>query len=134
MLSKSALQSYSERRNLHRIFAVARKKERKPFSGSRYKASHRYEAIAPDHIHGLYEGFIDHPPFDEPANYERAQHRGHEMLFVVKGGIDVAFPHESVKLDEGDSIVFSGRIPHRVLSLRPKRAEVLVIVTNDPKR
>lgn len=112
-------------------FAVVRKKERKPFTGRRFKAGNRYETIAPGHMHGMYEAFIDHPPFDEPPNYERAQHRGHEMLFVIKGRIDVAFPHQSVKLAEGDSIVFSGRIPHRVLSLRPNRAEILVIVTND---
>jgi transcriptional regulator with XRE-family HTH domain len=114
-------------------FAVVRKSERKPFSGKRFKAGHRYEAIAPGHFHGLYEAFIDHPPFDEPSNYQRAQHRGHEMLFVIKGKIDVAFPTRSVKLSEGDSIVFSGQIPHRVLSVRPGRAEILVIVTNDPK-
>jgi transcriptional regulator with XRE-family HTH domain len=114
-------------------FAVVRKTERKPFSGRRFKAGHRYEAIAPGHFHGLYEAFVDHPPFDEPPHHQRAQHRGHEMLFVIKGKIDVAFPHQSVKLEEGDSIVFSGQIPHRVLSLRPKRAEILVIVTNDRK-
>jgi mannose-6-phosphate isomerase-like protein (cupin superfamily) len=92
------------------------------------------EALAPGHLHGMYEAFVDHPPFDEPPNYQRAQHRGHEMLFVIKGRIDVAFPTQAVKLDEGDSIVFSGQIPHRVLSLRPKRAEILVIVTNDQGR
>jgi len=112
---------------------VVRKNERKPFTGRRFKAGNRYETIAPGHIHGMYEAFIDHPPFEEPPNYERAQHRGHEMLFVVRGRINVAFPHESMNLDEGDSVVFSGHIPHRVLSLRPKRAEILVIVTNEPK-
>ena len=112
-------------------FVVVRKNERKPFTGRRFKAGNRYETLAPGHVHGMYEAFIDHPPFDEPPNYERAQHRGHEMLFVVKGRINVAFPHESVNMDEGDSIVFSGQIPHRVLSLRPRRAEILVIVTNE---
>jgi transcriptional regulator with XRE-family HTH domain len=112
-------------------FVVVRKSERKPFTGRRFKAGNRYETLAPGHVHGMFEAFIDHPPFDEPANYERAQHRGHEMLFVVKGRINVAFPHQSLNMDEGDSIVFSGQIPHRVLSLRPRRAEILVIVTNE---
>ena len=114
-------------------FAVVRKAERKPFGGRRFKAGHRYEVLVPSHFHGLYEAFIDHPPFEEPPNYQRGQHRGHEMLFVIKGRIDVAFPNQSVTLDERDSIVFSGQIPHRVLSLRPSRAEILVIVTNDQK-
>ena len=115
----------------NRDFVVVRKEERKPFPGRGANAGHRYEAIAPGQVHGLYEAFIVHPPFKVPPNYEKAQHRGQEMLFVVKGKIDVAFPHTSVKLAEGDSMVFSGQIPHRVLSIRPQRAEMLVIVTRD---
>ena len=63
----------------------------------------------------------------EPPDYKRAQHPGQEMLFVVKGRVKVAFPHDSVKLAAGDCIVFSGQLPHCVLSLRPQRAEALVI-------
>jgi|SRR5687768_667703 transcriptional regulator with XRE-family HTH domain len=112
-------------------FVVVRKRERKAFVGRGAKAGHRYEAISPGQGHGLFETFVDHPPFEEPRGYQRAQHRGKEMLFVLNGKIDVAFPHASAKLGPGDCIVFSGRIPHRVLSLKPKRAEILVIVTAD---
>jgi transcriptional regulator with XRE-family HTH domain len=113
-------------------FTVVRRQERKPF-GRRpaEKAGHRYEAITPGLAHGLFEAFIDHPPFEVPADYKNAQHRGQEMLFVVSGGIEVAFPHTALKLAEGDCIVFDGQLPHRVLSLKPKRAEILVIVTSD---
>jgi transcriptional regulator with XRE-family HTH domain len=112
-------------------FVVVRKQERKPFSGRGEKVGDRNEAIAPGQTHGLFEAFVGHPPFDKPAGYKGSQHRGQELLFVVKGKIDVAFPHTSVKLDEGDSILFSGQIPHRLLSLRPQRAEILVIVTKE---
>ena len=53
------------------------------------------------------------------------------MIFIVKGRVDVTFPHTSVKLSAGDCMVFSGRMPHRVLSVRPQRAEVLIMVTKD---
>lgn len=113
-------------------FTVVRRQERKPF-GRRpgAKAGHRYEAITPGLTHGLFEAFVDHPPFEVPADYKNAQHRGQEMLFVVSGGIEVAFPHTALKLAAGDCIVFNGQLPHRVLSLKPKRAEILVIVTSD---
>lgn len=112
-------------------FVVVRKGERKPFPGRAAKAGHRYEAVVPGQVHGLFETFVDHPPFEVPSDYKNAQHRGQEMIFVVKGRIDVVFPHASVKLAPGDCMVFNGQIPHRVLSLRPQRAEILVIVTNE---
>ena len=115
-----------------RDFVVVRKVERTPFSRRQgEKIGHRYEAIAPGQVHGLFETFIDHPPLEEPPGYKKAQHRGQEMIFVVRGKIDVAFPHSSVQLAAGDCIVFSGQLPHRVLSLRPQRAEALVIITSD---
>lgn len=113
-------------------FTVVRRQERKPF-GRRpgEKAGHRYESITPGLAHGLFEAFVDHPPFEVPADYKNAQHRGQEMVFVVSGGIEVAFPYTALKLSAGDCIVFNGQLPHRILSLKPKRAEILVIVTSD---
>lgn len=116
---------------VERDFVVVRKNERKPFGGRNSKAGQRNEAIAPGQAHGLYEAFVTYPPFSEPRGYQPAEHRGHEMMFVVRGRVDVAFPNTSVKLEEGDSMVFSGHIPHRILSLRPKRAEILVFVANE---
>jgi len=116
-------------------FVVVRKDERKPFNRKGVNARHhRYEAIAPGPAHGLFEAFVVHPAFEEWPGYKRGQHSGQEMIFVVKGRIEVAFPHSSVKLAAGDCIVFSGRVPHRVLSIRPQRAEMLVVVTNDKER
>jgi len=113
-------------------FVVVRKDERKPFGRKGVNGGqNRYEAIAPGLAHGIFEAVIDHPPFDEPPGYKKNHHRGQEMIFVVKGRVDVAFPHTSIKLAAGDCIVFSGQLPHRLLSLRPQRAEILVIVTND---
>ena len=112
-------------------FVVVRKDDRKPFSRKGATNGYRYEAIAPGQTHGLFEAFVVHPPFEEPPDYKRSQHPWHEMLFVVKGRVDVLLPHTSVKLSAGDSMVFSGRMPHRVLSVRPQRAEALVVITSE---
>lgn len=112
-------------------FVVVRRDERKPFSPKGANIGFRYEAIAPGQTHGLFEAFVVHPPFEEPPDYKRSQHSGQEMMFVVKGTVDVTFPHTSVKLSAGDCMVFSGQMPHRVFSVRPQRAEALVIVISD---
>jgi transcriptional regulator with XRE-family HTH domain len=112
-------------------FVVVRRDERKPFSPKGANTGFRYEAIAPGQTHGLFEAFVIHPPFEEPPDYKRSQHPGQEMMFVVKGRVDVTFPHTSVKLSAGDCMVFRGRMPHRVLSVRPQRAEMLVVITSE---
>lgn len=112
-------------------FVVVRRDERKPFNRNGANTGYRYEAIAPGQAHGLFEVFVVHPPFEEPADYKISQHSGHEMIFVVKGRIEIAFPHTSVKLSAGDCMAFSGPMPHRVLSIRPQRAEAIVIVTRE---
>lgn len=113
-------------------FVVVRKSQRKPFGGRKgEKAGYRYEAIAPSITHGLFEAFVMQPPLEEPRGLKRFQHGGQEMIFVLKGKIEVAFPHHTTVLAPGDSILFSGRLPHRSLSVGTQHAEALVIVTND---
>lgn len=115
-----------------RDFVVVRKRQRKPFSGRMgEKAGYRYEAIAPGITNGLFEAFVMQPPLEEPRGLKHFEHGGQEMIFVLKGKIEVAFPHHTAMLAQGDSILFSGRLPHRSLSVGAQRAEALVIVTND---
>jgi len=112
-------------------FVVVRRDERTQFSPKGANTGFRYEAIAPGQGHGLFEAFVMHPPFEAPPSYKRPQHSGKEMLFVLKGTVTVTFPHSSVRLSTGDCMVFGGQMPHDVFSVRPQRAEALVVVVND---
>jgi transcriptional regulator with XRE-family HTH domain len=112
-------------------YAVVRKNQRKPFSRDGDRAGYYYEAIAPGLTPGQFEAFVMHPPRKEAPGLAGFEHNGQEMIFVLKGGIEVFFPHASVKLSGGDSIVFTGRLPHRILSVGAQRAETLVIITNE---
>ena len=114
-------------------FVVVRKGERKPFSRKGGNVGYRYEAIAPGQAHGLFEAFVSHPPFEEPPGYKKKQHPGQELYFVLNGKIELAFPHSLVMLSAGDCVVFSGQLPHRALSVRPQRAEALVIIVSSDK-
>jgi transcriptional regulator with XRE-family HTH domain len=111
-------------------YAVVRKNQRKSFSRQGQQAGDRYEAIAPALTPGLFEAFVASPPHEDSSG-SRRQHRGQEMIFVLKGRIQISFPHSVVKLSVGDCIVFNGQLPHRSLSTGPRRAEMLVIITND---
>ena len=115
-----------------RDFVVVRKSQRTSFGGRRgEKAGYHYEAIAPGVSNGMFDAFVMRPPAAEPKGLKRFEHGGQEMIFVLKGKIEIAFPHHTTVLAQGDTILFSGRMPHRSLSVGPQPAEALVIVTND---
>jgi transcriptional regulator with XRE-family HTH domain len=113
-------------------FLIVRKDQRKPFNGRREGGSdYHYEAIAPGMAHGLYEAFIMRPPRDTASTRSNFQHGGQEMIFVLRGKIEISLPHEKLILNPGDCIIFNARLPHRSRSTGPQQAEALVIVTNN---
>ena len=59
------------------------------------------------------------------------ENRGEEMIFVLKGKMELSLPNHRVTLDTGDCIMFKGYLPHRSVSVGKQQAEALVIVTSD---
>ena len=112
-------------------FVVVRKDQRKPFTRKGQGARSRLEAITPGLAHGLFEAFITHPPRKRRPDEKRVQHEGQELLFVLKGRMEMSFPHSSVRLSAGDCMHFNGRLPHYTLSVGTQPAEALIIVTSD---
>ena len=114
-------------------YVVVRKDQRKPFTRSG-RATSRMEAITPGLAHGLFEAFITHPPRERPPDDKRVQHGGQELAFVLKGRMEMSFPHTSVRLSAGDCLLFNGRLPHHTLSVGTQPAEVLIVVTSDKEQ
>jgi len=114
-----------------RDYSLIRRADRLPLARRGQVEPDRYEAIVQARTRGVLEAFVDRPPFAPPPGHRPAEHRGQEMIFVVKGRVEVHFPHASVRLGTGDTLIFDGTMPHRVLSQPPRRGEILVIVTAD---
>jgi transcriptional regulator with XRE-family HTH domain len=110
-------------------YTLVRRAERQPFNRRGQESGHRYEAIMLGGGRGLFEAFVDTPPFAVQAGFAPAEHRGQEMLHVLKGRVDVHFPHRTLRLARGDSLVFDARVPHYLLSVAPHPAQLLVVVT-----
>lgn len=62
---------------------------------------------------------------DEPYAHDSDE----ECVVVLRGQLEVWVGLDHYTLDEGDSIVFESRIPHRNVNPGPERAEVLWITT-----
>ena len=112
-------------------FVIVRKHQRKPFNRrDGQSAGYRYEAIAPGRAHGLYEAFVMQPPFNASSARDTFEHGGEEMIFVLKGKLELALPNHKMTLEAGDCIVFDAHLPHRSTSVGKQLAEALVIVTS----
>lgn len=112
-------------------FVVVRKDQRKPFTRKGQTTRSRLEAITPGLAHGMFEAFITHPPRKRAPDEKRVQHAGQELLFVLKGRMEMSFPHNAVRLSAGDCLLFNGRLPHYTLSVGTQPSEALIIVTKD---
>ena len=105
---------------------VVRKGERKPVARPGAKKGYKYEAIAYKRRSKCMEAFIMHPPrqFEDNTLFE---HDGEELIFVLRGKVEVVFVDKKVVLGPGDSLYFDGCHLHRSRSLS-KAAETLVVV------
>lgn len=108
-------------------FCVVRKEERKPIARQGTEKGYKYEAIAHQRRSKCMEAFIMHPPrkFEDKTLFE---HEGEELIFVLKGRVEVVFADRRVVLGPGDSIYFDGCQLHRSRSLTAS-AETLVVVS-----
>jgi transcriptional regulator with XRE-family HTH domain len=108
-------------------YAVVRKEQRKSFS----RKGQTVEAIAPGLNRSLFQAFVMHPRRSPGRLPPRVRHSGQELIFVLKGSMAVSFPHDTIKLSEGDSLVFNGELPHQIFSIGAHAARALVVITNE---
>jgi len=52
---------------------------------------------------------------------------GGEFIFVLKGSVAFVLEQDTIRLEEGDSFYFDGRIPHVPKNVSEEEAELLVI-------
>ncbi|WP_207944674.1 helix-turn-helix domain-containing protein [Actinomadura rubrisoli] len=94
------------------------------------EAGSRYEGIALQASTKQMTPFMLYPPHDAgPVPFR--DHPGEEFLFVHHGRAELFFPSRSVVLEPGDSVYFKATTPHKVRSLGPERAALLLTICDD---
>lgn len=71
--------------------------------------------------------FLVYPPrsFGHSAFKE---HLGEEFVYVHRGSVEVDFGTERLVLEEGDALHFNAQKSHRIRTVSPEQAELLVVV------
>lgn len=75
--------------------------------------------------------FIVEPPPAFAEGPQLAGHSGEELLFVLKGWIEIAFPDRTESLGPGDAVYFDAWVPHRLRSAGRIQASALVVIGAD---
>lgn len=71
-------------------------------------------------------------PSDEPTrNHPMSHHSGEEILFVLKGTINLQLGRRTETLQEGDSAHFNSSIPHKIVSVGESPASVLLVIAQE---
>jgi transcriptional regulator with XRE-family HTH domain len=85
-----------------------------------------YHPLATQLVGKAMQPFIVRPG-TEPGKPDN-EHAGDEFIFVHAGTVELLLPGSTITLDRGDSLYFDANTPHRLRSISPERAEVVVVV------
>ncbi|MFE7130725.1 helix-turn-helix domain-containing protein [Streptomyces sp. NPDC057638] len=108
---------------------VTRAGERQPLTSDDEPGS-RYEGMALQAGTKRMTPFMLYPPHDAgPVPFR--DHPGEEFVFVHQGRAELILPSRTITLEPGDCAYFKATTPHKVRSLGPERATVLLLITDD---
>ena len=87
-------------------------------------------------LHHLGQGKIDRhmePFFIEilpqpPGQVKVSQHEGEEFIAVVSGEVELQYGKDTYKLGPRDSVYYSSDVPHRLVALNDKKAEIFAVI------
>lgn len=108
-------------------YSLVRRSERIRYAREGSLHGYRYEAVAFRKEKKRMEPFVVSVPLRTPRKF--FQHEGDEMLYVLKGQVEVHLGEERILLATGDCLYFNGSTPHRSHSVGTERATTFVIVS-----
>jgi transcriptional regulator with XRE-family HTH domain len=111
---------------------LVQKTGRKAIVGRGSKLGHSYESLAFGLPFGKdFEPYlmrIDEKTIDPVQNIFK--HPGHELLFMIKGGMDYRHADQVYHLEPGDSLFFDATIEHGPLAVFHPPVEFVCVISN----
>ncbi|USI93107.1 helix-turn-helix domain-containing protein [Rhodococcus pyridinivorans] len=108
------------------VVTIERRSQRARVDGTDGRAM--YDPVATRMVGKAMQPFVVHPTVYPESDF--MEHAGEEFIYVTAGAVEVTLADQVIQLDEGDSLYFDANTPHRVRSVSPERA-VLIVVVHD---
>ena len=86
------------------------------------------ELLASQISHKQMQPFVLTPPAEFADGPQLHGHPGEELVWVLSGDIEIAFPERTAQLACGDCAYFRAELPHRIRRLGDAPARVLVVI------
>ncbi|MFB7873762.1 helix-turn-helix domain-containing protein [Nocardia sp. NPDC056064] len=71
-------------------------------------------------------------PRRSDADLDHSEHPGQELVYVLAGSIDLHYGDQVATMEQGDSAYFDSAVAHRIRARGRAKAQVLVVVHNQP--
>ena len=125
------LNAFFEAEDPEVYLSVTRKKER-PSVARDHMAGATYEHLALNFPNRAFESYII-KTIGPSEKSQLNQHKGQELIFVLKGKIEFSINGNDFILDEGDSVHFNASYPHYGTCIAEEGAEIIGIIYNEPE-
>jgi transcriptional regulator with XRE-family HTH domain len=107
--------------------SLVRKNERQQFID---RQNHVYlEALSNGITDTKLKVILAHPPPGAENIRGGYQHPGEELIYVIKGRIQVTIAGKPYILEQGDSIHFRGELRHTIKNITKKKVELISVIT-----
>ena len=93
----------------------------------------RYRALAARMLGKAMSPFVVHPGGRHPAAGTHPLHTGQEFVFMHAGTVELDYGDRTFELHTGDSAYFDAAISHRIRTVGPQPAEVVVVTADQPR-
>lgn len=88
-----------------------------------------YELVSGQHADARMEMLLMRLEAGDSNVRELFSHEGEEIVFIVRGKMRIDFENDSEILEEGDSIYFDSRIPHKYTNVGLDLLEAIIATT-----
>lgn len=123
-----AFNAFFEAEDPEAYLTITRKAQR-PAVARDNMASSKYEHLALNYPNRAFEPYIIKSPGSNQHSQPN-QHKGEELLFVLKGRVEFNVNDQAYILEEGDSIYFNASYPHYGTCLSDTGCELIGIIYN----
>lgn len=89
-----------------------------------------YDGLAVGMMNKQMTPFVIYPPTTSSDEFH--EHDGDELVMILTGTVEIAFPNRVEQLDTGDSAYFKSGTLHRFRSIGTHEATILVVIGTDP--
>jgi transcriptional regulator with XRE-family HTH domain len=111
------------------VYVTVTRRNERPVVARDKQASGAYEHLALNFPNRAFESYVISVPGAGKASQPN-QHKGQELIYVLRGRLEFSINGQSYILEEGDSIHFNSSYLHYGSSLSKDGAEVIGIIYN----